>query len=114
MYITPSTGSSAQQAKRLLDLEEKIQELKDTGIYFEEVKPLETSNRCTDVAFKVPERSSEVKQAALREMFWTDGILRKIVEPKSAEDTVKDMTEVMEIFRGLVKDDEHRASTTSH
>ena len=89
MYITPSTGSSAQQAKRLLDLEEKIQELKDTGIYFEEVKPLETSNTCTDVAIKVPERSSEVKQA-LREMFCTDSIIRKILLAKRAEDVSND------------------------
>ena len=84
MYITPSTGSSAQQAKRLFDLEETIRELKDTGIYYEEVKPIETSNNCTDVAIKVPERSPEVKKA-LREIFWTDGVLRKIVEPKRAE-----------------------------
>ena len=28
--------------------------------------------------------------------------------------TAEDMKEVMEIFRGLVKDDEHRASTASH
>lgn len=85
MYITPSTGSSAQQAKRLFDLEDMIQELKDTSIYYEEVKPLETSNNCTDVAFKVPERSSEVKQA-LREIFWTDGILRKIIPANRVEE----------------------------
>jgi hypothetical protein len=73
MYITPSTGSTAQQMKRL---EERIHELRDTGIYYEEVKPIETSNNCVDVAIKVPERSPEVKEA-LREIFWTDGILRK-------------------------------------
>lgn len=28
--------------------------------------------------------------------------------------TAEDMKEVMEIFRGLVKDDEHRANTTIH
>ena len=28
--------------------------------------------------------------------------------------TVEEMKEVVEIFRGLVKDDEHRDSTTSH
>lgn len=89
MYITPSIGSSAQQAKRLFELEERIQELKDTGIYYEEVKPLETSNTCTDVAIKVPERNSEVKQA-LREIFWTDGILRKIIPAKPVEDVSND------------------------
>lgn len=106
MYITPSTGSSAQQAKRLFDLEEMVHELKDTGIYYEEVKPIETSNNCTDIAIKVPERSPEVRKALL-EMFWTDGILRKVVEPKSAEVTIEEMTEIMEIFRGLAKDDQH-------
>ena len=65
MYITPSTGSSAQQSKRLFDLEETIRELRDTGIYFEEVKPLETSNNCTDAAITVPERSPEVEKALL-------------------------------------------------
>lgn len=83
MYITPSTGSTAQQMKRLSDLEEMIHELRDTGIYFEEVKPIETSNNCIDVAIKVPERSPEVKQA-LREVFLTDGIIRKIITPKRA------------------------------
>lgn len=85
MYITPSTGSTAQQLKRLSDLEEMIHELRDTGIYYEEVKPIETSNGCTDVAIKVPERSPEVKQA-LREIFLTDGILRKVVEPSRVEE----------------------------
>ena len=89
MYITPSIGSSAQQANRLFELEERIQELKDTGIYYEEVKPLETSNNCTDVAIKVPERSSAVKQA-LREIFWTAGILRKIIPTKPVEDVSND------------------------
>lgn len=89
MYITPSTGSSTQQAKRSSDLEEMIHELKDTGIYFEEVKPIETSNTCTDVAIKVPERSPEVKQA-LREMFYTDGIIRNIILAKRAEDSSND------------------------
>ena len=89
MYTTPSTGSSAQQAKRLFELEEKIQELKDTGIYYEEVKPLKISNNCTDVALKVPERSQEVKKA-LREMFCTDSIIRKILLDKRAEDVSND------------------------
>lgn len=86
MYITPSLGSTAQQLKRL---EEMVHELRDTGIYLEEVKPIETSNNCTDVAIKVPERSSEVSEA-LMEIFWTDGILRKVVEPKSVEAAIND------------------------
>ncbi len=88
MYITPSIGSSAQQAKSLSDLEEMIHELKDTGIYFEEVKPAETSNNCTNIEivqqvidkYLTRELPKQVEEASGWDNYWIKEAFKELAE----------------------------------